>query len=71
MLGSTTVADPKLVTGGIAQALLTTAAGLSISIVAVIPYNYFNSKINRAIYVMEKYATSLEVVFNKKVMEGR
>lgn len=65
MLGTSTVADPKLVTGGIAQALITTAAGLTISIIAVIPYNYFNSRINRAIHVMEKYATSLEVVFKK------
>lgn len=65
MLGAGGLADPKLVTGGIAQALITTAAGLAISIIAVIPYNYFNTRINRAIHVMEKYATSLEVVFAK------
>jgi len=65
MLGDAAIADPKLVTGGIAQALISTAAGLTISIVAVVPYNYFNSRINRAIHVMEKYATSLEVVFNR------
>ncbi len=64
MLGAGTgIADPKLVTGGIAQALITTAAGLAISIIAVIPYNYFNTKIKRAVHVMEKYGTSLEVVF--------
>ncbi|MDU9047356.1 MAG: MotA/TolQ/ExbB proton channel family protein [Candidatus Electrothrix sp. Rat3] len=66
MLGSGTgMADPKLVTGGIAQALITTAAGLAISIIAVVPYNFFNTKISRAVHVMEKYATSLEVVFKK------
>jgi biopolymer transport protein ExbB len=65
VLGASGIADPKLVTSGIAQALITTATGLGISIVAVIPYNYFNSRITRAIHVMEKYATSLEVVFNK------
>ena len=65
MLGSEGIADPKLVTSGIAQALLTTAGGLIISIVALIPYNYFNSRIDRAIHVIEKYATSLEVVYNK------
>ena len=65
MLGVGGIADPKLVTGGIAQALVTTAAGLAISIVAVIPYNFFNSRIDLAIHVMEKYATSLEVVFVK------
>ncbi len=65
MLGSEGIADPKLVTSGIAQALLTTAGGLIISIVALIPYNYFNSRIDRAIHVIEKYATSLEVVHKK------
>ncbi len=65
MLGSSGLADPKLVTSGIAQALITTATGLGIAIIAVIPYNYFNSRITHAIHIMEKYATSLEVVYKK------
>lgn len=65
MLGSGGIADPKLVTGGIAQALITTAAGLAISIVTLFPYNYFRSRIENATHVMEKYATSLEVVYQK------
>lgn len=65
LLGTSGIADPKLVTAGIAQALITTATGLGIAIIAVIPYNYFNSRINHAIHVMEKYATSLEVVYKK------
>lgn len=65
MLGAGGVADPKLVTGGIAQALITTATGLTISIITVFPYNYFKSRIENAIHVMEKYATSLEVVYKK------
>ncbi len=65
MLGSAGIADPKVVTSGIAQALITTATGLIISVVAVIPYNFFNSRINHAIYVVEKYATSLEVVHER------
>lgn len=69
MLGNEGIADPKLVTSGIAQALLTTAGGLIISIVALIPYNYFNSRIDRAIHAIEKYATSLEVV-HKKLKNG-
>lgn len=63
MLAIETIADPKLVTAGIAQALLTTASGLGIAIVVVIPYNYFNARIAKAIHTMEKYATSLEVVY--------
>ncbi len=65
MLGSSGLADPKLVTSGIAQALITTATGLGIAIIAVIPYNYFNSRISHSIHIMEKYATSLEVVYKK------
>lgn len=65
MLGTSGIADPKLVTGGIAQALITTATGLAISIITVFPYNYFKSRIEDAIHVMEKYATSLEVVYQK------
>jgi biopolymer transport protein ExbB len=65
ILGTSGIADPKLVTSGIAQALITTATGLGISIIAVIPYNYLNTQINKAVHVMEKYATNLEVVYEK------
>jgi biopolymer transport protein ExbB len=65
MLGTGGIADPKLVTGGIAQALITTAAGLGISIITVFPYNYFKSRIEHAIHDMEKYAISLEAVYKK------
>jgi len=71
ILGASGIADPKLVTSGIAQALITTATGLGIAIIAVIPYNYFNTRISRAIHVMEKYATSLEVVFNKRIQNNK
>jgi len=65
MLGPGGIADPKLVTGGIAQALITTATGLGISIITVFPYNYFKSRMDRALHVMEKYGTNLEVIYRK------
>ncbi|MGB5687197.1 MAG: MotA/TolQ/ExbB proton channel family protein, partial [Candidatus Electrothrix sp.] len=71
MLGSSGMADPKLVTGGIAQALITTAAGLTISIFTVFPYNYFKSRIDNAAHLMEKYATRLEVGYRKTEAERR
>ncbi|WPD23315.1 MAG: MotA/TolQ/ExbB proton channel family protein [Candidatus Electrothrix aestuarii] len=70
MLGSSGMADPKLVTGGIAQALITTAAGLTISIFTVFPYNYFKSRIENAAHLMEKYATRLEVGYRRLQAEG-
>lgn len=61
VLGSAGIDDPRAVTGGIAQALVTTAGGLGIAIVSVFPYNYFNSRVEHAVHEMEKYATSLEL----------
>jgi len=65
MLGATGVENPQAVTGGIAQALITTATGLSISIITVFPYNYFNSRIKRSAWIMEKYSTSFEIVYEQ------
>jgi biopolymer transport protein ExbB len=65
MLGSTGIENPKAVTAGVAQALITTATGLGIAILSVFPYNYFNAKVERAALDIEKYATSLEIVYEK------
>lgn len=65
MLGVSGITDPKAVTAGVAEALITTAAGLTIAIFAVLPYNYFNAKVQRATLDIEKYATSLEIVYEK------
>ena len=65
MLGSTGIEHPEAVTAGIAQALITTAAGLGIAILSVFPYNYFNSRVAGTVLDIEKYATSLEIVYEK------
>lgn len=62
MLGMAGIQDPQAVTSGIAQALITTAAGLLIAILTLFPYNYFMSKVEKAAARIEKYATSLEIV---------
>ncbi len=66
MLGTSGIEDPMAVTGGIAKALITTAAGLVIAIVTVFPYNYFNARIERAAQIIEKYATSFEIMHERK-----
>ncbi len=68
MLGAQGLDYPQSVTAGIAQALITTAAGLIIAIATVVPYNMFNARIERAARRIEKYATSFEIVYEKIVM---
>jgi biopolymer transport protein ExbB len=65
MLGTAGIENPGLVTAGVAEALITTAFGLTIAILSVIPYNYFNSRVERAVLDMEKYATRLEIMYEK------
>jgi len=65
ILGTSGIDDPRAVTGGIAQALITTATGLAIAIFSVFPFNYFRSRLRRAAHGIEQYATSLEIVYGK------
>ena len=69
VMGTAGIEHPRLVTAGIAQALITTASGLGIAILSVFPFNFFNSRVERAAMNMEKYATSLEIVYKKLVGE--
>ncbi len=66
MLGTVGAEHPQMITVGIAQALITTAFGLTIAIFSLIPYNYFISKTEKAALEMEKYGTNLEIIFEKK-----
>ena len=70
MLGTAGIQDPKAVTTGVAQALITTATGLAIAIFSVFPYNYFNARVELASLDIEKYATSLEIVYEKMAHEN-
>ena len=65
MLGTVGVEHPRMITGGIAQALITTAFGLIIAIFSLIPYNYFLSKVEKASLEIEQYGTNLEIIFEK------
>jgi biopolymer transport protein ExbB len=67
MLGASGIEDPMAVTGGIAKALITTASGLTIAIVTVFPYNFFNTRIERSAQIIEKYATSFEIMHERRM----
>lgn len=56
--------DPALLARGIAEALVTTAAGIIVSIPAIIFYNYLVSKVNHSIIRLENRVSEL-VLFLK------
>src|SRR5574344_2205307 len=57
--GGASMGDPALLAGSIAEALVTTVAGLCVSIPAVIFHNYFVSRVNKRIVEMESVVTSV------------
>jgi len=63
-LGS--VGDPGLLAKGIAEALLTTAAGLIVAIPAIIFYNYLVSKVNHIIIRLENRVNELVLLLGVK-----
>lgn len=65
LLGQLQVEDPRGVADGIAEALITTAAGLIIALGALLPFNYFISRIQRETRRLEQVATQFEVVYRK------
>lgn len=65
LLGAAGLEDPKAVTGGIAQALITTAAGLAIAIVALLPYNALTRKVEKVTRHIEQLITCYEVTVQK------
>lgn len=60
LLGGRELDAPTVITGGIAEALIATAFGLSIAVVALIPFNYLNARMEEARHEIEDASTHLE-----------
>jgi biopolymer transport protein ExbB len=56
MLGG--MGDPRLLAGGISEALITTAGGLAVAIPSFIAYRYLRGKVERIVIDMEKIAVA-------------
>ena len=56
MLGG--MGDPRLLAGGISEALITTAGGLAVAIPSFIAYRYLRGKVERIVVDMEKIAVT-------------
>ena len=68
-VGSQELAVAK-VTGGIGEALIATACGLSIAIISLIPFNYFTGRLARLQFELEAAATNVEVMVAPKQPGG-
>ena len=62
--------QPHAITGGVAEALIATATGLSVAILTLVPYNYFRVKTEAMTDLIEERATRLELILKAcKVQE--
>lgn len=65
LLGSAGIQDPRAATTGLAEALITTAAGLIIALVTLVPFNYFVTRVQDETRRLERIATQFEGVYRK------
>ena len=65
ILEAVEIQDPSAVISGLAEALITTAAGLIIAMVTLVPYNVLISKIQREARRLEQTIAQFEVAYKK------
>jgi biopolymer transport protein ExbB len=66
------VGNPAVLAGGISQALITTAAGLSVAIPALIGYRYLRGRVDELVIQMEKEAVKfMEALVHHQRLESR
>jgi biopolymer transport protein ExbB len=58
--------QPHAITGGIAEALIATGTGLLIAIITLIPYNYFQAKVEQLADTLEEQETRLELLLSSR-----
>ena len=58
--------QPSAITGGVAEALIATAAGLGIAIATLVPYNYFLARAEQAMDPMERLTNRLDLALREQ-----
>jgi biopolymer transport protein ExbB len=61
VMATSGIDQPHAITGGVAEALIATAAGLGIAIVTLVAHNYFAARAERALDEIEGHGTRLEL----------
>jgi len=64
------VGNPTVLAGGIAEALITTAAGLTVAIPALIGYRYYRNRVDTLVVDMEKEAIKLVEALHRRQEKG-
>ena len=59
LIGNNGLVDPTGVTGGVAQALIATALGLFIAVIALFAFNFFSRRQSQVLDEMERLGTRL------------
>ncbi len=62
--------QPHAVTGGVAEALVCTAAGIVVAVTTLVPYNYFLTRVEQESERIELYATRAESALTKVLRNG-
>ncbi|HHB11699.1 MAG TPA: MotA/TolQ/ExbB proton channel family protein [Chromatiales bacterium] len=71
VITSVGVGDPTELASGISQALITTAAGISVAVPALIFHRYFRGKVNRLVVEMEAEALKLVEMMHARRVDAR
>jgi biopolymer transport protein ExbB len=62
--------DPRTLSGGIGEALITTAAGLTVAIPSLIAYRFLRGKVERLVVLMEKEAMRMVDALDQRGRTG-
>lgn len=61
LIGGEEIGAPRAIAGGIAEALIATSAGLAVAILALLPFNYLNARLEEARGDIQDAGTHLEL----------
>lgn len=66
VMAASGINQPHAITGGVAEALIATAAGLGVAIAALVPLNYFSARSEATLDEIEHAASELELLLGER-----
>ena len=71
LMSESGLGNPHAVTGGVAEALICTAAGIIVAVTTLIPYNFFLARVEQETENIEHYATKTEAALQHESHQAR